>query len=106
MASGPKNSWGGKRAGSGRKRQVSEAEFTRLLRAMRKEAKDRNTTWQEIFAKKCLGADKDQSAKFFKMFMDQLKVRVSEQNVNVNMNQGAGVQLPQMRPDPAKLKVV
>jgi hypothetical protein len=106
MATGPKGGWGGKRAGAGGKPHISEREFKGLLGAVKKQAKEKGMTWQEWFAKQMLGPDKDRSARFTKMFMDQLKVRVTESNVNVTHSSGPSVYLPQEKPDPAKLVVM
>lgn len=106
MATGPKGKWGGARAGAGKKPQISEREFKGLLKAIKAQAKEKGYTWQEWFAKQMLSSDKGHSARFTKMFMDQLKVRVTESNVTINDNRGPSVYLPEEKPDPAKIALV
>lgn len=106
MATGPKGKWGGARAGSGKKPAISEREFKSLLKAVKAEAKAAGTTWTEWFSKQMFSRDKNHSARFAKMFMDQLKVRVTESNVNVTHTAGPAVYLPEEKPDPAKVKVL
>lgn len=106
MATGPKGKWGGRRSGSGRKPQIVEKEFKRLLAAIKSEAKEMGLTWQEWFAKQMLGKDKERSARFAKMFMDQMKIGIQETSVTVNDNRAPAVYLPEEKPDPAKVRVV
>ena len=106
MATGPKGKWGGARAGAGKKPAISEREFKSLLKAVKAEAKAQGTTWTEWFAKQMFGRDKNHGARFAKMLMDQLKVRVTGSNANVTRSTAAAVYLPEEKPDPAKIALV
>lgn len=106
MGTGPKDRRGGARAGAGRKPQIVEREFKGLLAAIKREAKGKGMTWQEWFARQMMGTNKELGAKYAKMFMDQIKVRVTESNVTINDNRGPAVYLPEEKPDPAKIALV
>jgi len=103
---GRDNNRGGFRPGSGRKPiEPSQRELKRLLREVKKKAAERGATWQSIFAEllfDSIASPKDRIAAF-KVFMEYVLVRKSEQNVNVTKTEGPTIYLPEMKPDPAKI---
>ena len=97
---------GGYRPGAGRpKTSLQQRELKKLLRAVRKEAKAKNTTWQDEYAKMMfdrIASPKERLATF-KILMEHVLSKHTEKDINVNHNQGPKIGLPEMRPDPAKL---
>jgi hypothetical protein len=108
MATGPKEGWGGKREGSGRKRSaLSDAQVKKLLRAAKIKEKETGKSVADqlmaiIYGKKSEVKVKERIAAV-KVFYDQTITSASEQDVNVTKNKEPSIYLPEQMPDPAKL---
>lgn len=116
MSTGPKDGWGGKRDGSGRKNRwsVTETQVKEMLRDARKRAKLEGKKIDDILLDiiyaRSGGAPahvetKDRLAAI-KIFKEYSMGKHSEQNVTFQKIEGPKIFLPEMRPDPAKVKML
>lgn len=97
------NSQGGYRPGSGQPRKnISEKELMRLIRAVKQTAKERGSTWHKRYAELMfddLASIKDRISAF-KVFMDFVIRKETEQNITVSRQEEPAISLPALEDDP------
>jgi hypothetical protein len=110
MSTGPKSSWGGSRAGSGRKRAaLSDAQVKKLLRAAKKKEKETGVSVADqlmsvIYGKRDVKIKERIAA--IKVFYDQTVTSASESDVSVTKQIEPSIYLPEPMADPAKLTTI
>lgn len=111
MSTGPKNAWGGKRDGSGRKRAAfSDAQVVALIRAAKKKEKDTGVSVADqlmrmIYGRRTAVSNKEKLTAI-KLFYDQVVTVASETESHVTTSTEPAIYLPEQMPDPAKLVAV
>jgi hypothetical protein len=105
---GIKGRSGGYRPGAGRprkKKTVSEKVKNNYLKAARELAKEYGEPIEKAVLRLIYKDDVQDSvrASVLKAYNEALLIKETEKDVNVNMNRGPAIYLPEMRPDPAKL---
>ena len=101
--SGIKGKSGGFRPNSGRKKtSLSDRQIRKLIRAVNKKAKEKDTTWADEFAGLLFDSVAHPRDRIgaFKLFLDVTTAKKSEVEVK---EAAAPIILPERRPDPAKV---
>lgn len=103
MSTGPKSGWGGRREGSGAKKQtLSAAQVAEMLSKAKEYAKKYGKTVDEVLLDYIYGEDKKESLQAIKLFKDKTMATITEGG-DTDQNLGPGIYLPGEKPDPAKV---